>query len=226
MDPSRFLLDYSMMSNATFKQMLLDDPSINLLDEFLNDEEKLTFTRQYVQLVNKLNYFKLQDEQWTYYYQLGINEGIWTGRVSKQMAQLNSMPSTYGRRKLLIEQRRKYFQAQLTDITSQLQEHKEKVPCNMDINKLMTILDDFINRDQYQLRLEFERRRHILKYDAKDHQLVDTFYKLKPRKTEVCKTYSILLSGVYSSIYLDSLSKKYLENYSRRTRAKIRSCYV
>ena len=43
------------------------------------------------------------------------------------------------------------------------------------------------NKDQYPLRMELERRRGMLKFDAKDHQLVHTFYNLKTRQTEVCE---------------------------------------
>jgi hypothetical protein len=41
--------------------------------------------------------------------------------------------------------------------------------------------------------LELERRRHILKFDAKDHQLVEAFYHLKPRQTEV-REYTLIIS--------------------------------
>jgi hypothetical protein len=50
----------------------------------------------------------------------------------------------------------------------------------------MIILNAFLDKDHYHLRIELERRRQILKFDAKDHQLIETFYQLKPRKTEVC----------------------------------------
>ncbi len=49
----------------------------------------------------------------------------------------------------------------------------------------MIIANDFVDQDQYQLRVEFERRKHILQYDAKDHRLVETFYQLQPRQIEV-----------------------------------------
>jgi hypothetical protein len=187
---SAFLSDYITMSNVNFKQILstyaLTHFRIDQLDEYLDMEEEITFVRQLVQLIDKLKYFKLQDEQWSYYLQLGLNDGIWTGRVSKKMAQDNSMSHTYGRRKLLIEQRRKYFQEQLKTITGQIQQHLKQPHFNMDIDKLMIILDDFIDKDHYFLRIELERRRQILKLDAQDHQLIETFYQLKPRKTEVC----------------------------------------
>ncbi len=38
------------------------------------------------------------------------------------------------------------------------------------------------------VRTELERRRYMLQYDAQEHKLVNEFYKLKPRKSEVNET--------------------------------------
>ncbi|CAF3009826.1 unnamed protein product [Rotaria sp. Silwood2] len=88
-DPTLLLSDYLTISNTNFKDMLLatvmaNDFQTNTFIELLNnDEEILTYMRQLTVLMNKLNYYKLQQEQWTYYYQLGVTEGICNGRVSK-----------------------------------------------------------------------------------------------------------------------------------------------
>jgi hypothetical protein len=186
-DPTLFLTDYSMISNMTFKQMLLTIPNTHTDTwvQSLNNEEILTLTRQFASLINKLNYLKLQNEQWTYYYHLGMTEGIWNGRVSKTMAIANSMCHTYGRSKFLIEQRRQKYKQQLEQIKCQLNEYMKHTPTVPDANRIMTIVHDLIHNDQYQLRTELERRRHVLKFDATDHQLVQDFYRLNPRQTEV-----------------------------------------
>lgn len=189
-DPSQFLSDYSMMTGINFKEMLSAYSStyfhMDLLEKFFDTDEKVTFIRQLFELINKLNYSKLQDEQWSYYYHLGTTESIWTGRVSKKMALVHSMPYTYGRRKQLIVQRRKCFQEQLQDMTNKIQEHMSQSPYStIGSNQIVTIVTNIVDRDQYQLRIELERRKHILKFDAKDHQLVEEFYQLKPRQTEV-----------------------------------------
>jgi hypothetical protein len=164
------------------------DTDQNLLEKLLNIEESLIFIRQLTQIINKLNYYKLQDEQWTYYYNLGMTENIWTGRVSKNMAIVNSMCYTYGRSKVLIEQRHKKYKKNVQQIQIDIDEHMKQMPppiSTVDMDKLMAILIDLVHKDQYELRMELERRRDILKYDAKDHQLVHDFYQLKPRQTEV-----------------------------------------
>ncbi|CAF2033761.1 unnamed protein product [Rotaria magnacalcarata] len=114
--------------------------------------------------------------------------GIWTGRVSKEMATINSMSYTYGRRKQLIEQRQKYFQGQIEENIRQFNEHLKQMPSSIDTMKLPQIITDFMHTSQYQLRIDFERRKRILKFDAKDHQLVEAFYRLKPRQTEINAT--------------------------------------
>ncbi|CAF1186890.1 unnamed protein product, partial [Didymodactylos carnosus] len=56
-----------------------------------------------------------------------------------------------------------------------------------------SILKDQPNKpkNQYTLRIEFERRRGMLKFDAKDHQYIEIFNKLKPRQPEISLTKSI-----------------------------------
>ncbi|CAF4137034.1 unnamed protein product [Adineta steineri] len=190
LDPSLFLTDYSMVSNNTFTDMLMTrittDDNQNFVNKLFDTDEMLTCIRQSTQLINKLNYFKLQDEQWSYYYNLGVNEGIWNGRVSKSMTLINSMCYSYGRSKILIAQRQKNFTKKLQMLQININEHTKQISLSTtDMNNLMTIINDFLYRDQYELRMELERRRAILKFDAKDHQLVHTFYNLKPKQTEI-----------------------------------------
>jgi hypothetical protein len=65
---------------------------------------------------------------------------------------------------------------------------------NNDMNKITYVINNLIYKDQYPLRIELERRRHMLQLDAKEHQLVSDFYQLKPRKSEVSEyTISSLL---------------------------------
>jgi hypothetical protein len=189
LDPTLFLTDYSKFSNKDLKEMLstiiASDMDRNSWNKLLDTEETLIFIRRLTQLINQLNFFKLQDEQWTYYYNLGMNEGIWTGRVSKNMAIINSMCYTYGRSKILIEQRHKKYKKNLEQIQINIDEHMKQMPSSVDAIKLVAIITDLVYKEQYELRIELERRRDMLKFDAKDHQLVHTFYNLKPRQTEV-----------------------------------------
>ncbi len=101
------------------------------------------------------------------------------------MAIINSMCYTYGRSKILIEQRHKKYKKNLEQIQNNIDEHMKQMPSSVDANKLIAIITDLVYKDQYELRMELERRRDMLKFDAKDHQLVYTFYNLKPRQTEV-----------------------------------------
>jgi hypothetical protein len=45
-----------------------------------------------------------------------------------------------------------------------------------DVNQLMAVVTDLVYKDQYPLRIELERRRDMLKFDAHNHQLVEAFY--------------------------------------------------
>ena len=177
------------MSKTAFKEMLAttaDNTNINSFVESLDNEETWTFTRQLTQLINQLNYLKLQDEQWAYYYQLGMNEGIWTGRVSKRMARDNSMCHSYGRSKHIVEQRRRKFQQQLEHMTGDIDKHMKQQPIpQWNSAMVINMIADLVDKNNYPLRVELERRREMLRYDAQDHRSIQAFYDLGPNQTEV-----------------------------------------
>jgi hypothetical protein len=191
-DPTLFFTDYSMLSNMAFRELLLTvsiatpDTRTNAIVQLLDTEELLSFARQLAQLFARKNYLKLQVEQWTYYYDIGMNERIWVGRVSGTMAEVNSMPYTYGRSKALIEQRRTKYRQQFEKIDAEIEEHLKKgVTLLSDRDNIVLMIKSLIEKDQYHLRIEFERRRAMLIFDAKEHQYVHAFYNLQPRETEV-----------------------------------------
>jgi hypothetical protein len=199
-DPKPFLFDFSTLSKIAFKEMLLtetttDKNHIHSLIEALNNEETWTFIRQLTHLINQSNYLKLQEEQWAYYYQLGIRDRIWTGRVSKRMAREHSMCFAYGRSKHIVEQRYKKFQRQLEQITSDIDKHitQTTIPV-LDLTMTKMIVTDLVNATQSTLRVELERRRAMLEFDARDHQCIHSFYDLKSSQAEVRKGLYIVSS--------------------------------
>ena len=128
-DPTIFLNDYSTMSNAHFKDILLTalttEIERNTFIELCHDNEDiLTFTRQLTVFLSKLNYYKLQHEQWTYYYHFGMTEGIWHGRLSKKVAEINSVCYSYGRSKALIQQRQGKYQQHYEQIQNELETYE------------------------------------------------------------------------------------------------------
>ena len=222
-DPTAYFSDSSMLSNTAFKEMLsavaagaaLDTDECSIA-HLLNNQEVLAFSRQLAQLLTRENYLKLQVEQWTYYYHFGLIEGIWNGRVSKTMADVSSMLSHYGRTKAISEQRSTKYRQQLEAMEREIEHLKQTFILAINTNKLILAVNCLIERNQRRLRVEFERRRGMLKLDAQEHQYVQAFYHLKPRETEVCELivhccHAYLIEYVSC---LDSLSKDYLESHS------------
>ncbi|CAF3858563.1 unnamed protein product [Rotaria sordida] len=176
-DPTLLLPDYSTISDSNFTQMLLTlMPNIMNRNEFmelLNHKEILIFIRELTKLVNRFNYSQLQHEQWSYYYNLGMTEGIWNGRVSKKMADANSMCYTYGRSKNLIKQRLDKYKLQYKKAQEAINEHMKKAPISIDMQNLTTMINNLINKHQNQLRLELERRKTMLRLDTEEHRPVE-----------------------------------------------------
>ncbi|CAF4005510.1 unnamed protein product [Rotaria sordida] len=61
----------------------------------------------------------------------------------------------------------------------------KKAPISIDMQNITTMINNLINKDQNQLRLELERRKTMLRLDAEEHRPVEKFYVLKPRQTEI-----------------------------------------
>ncbi|CAF2912399.1 unnamed protein product [Rotaria sp. Silwood2] len=125
-----------------------EDIHTSALIELLENQELFIFIRQLTQLVNKLNFSKLQNEQWTYYYELGIREGILNGQVSKKMANANSMCHTYGRSKMFIKQRQQKYQHQFKQIQNDINEYIKQAHDLIDVTKIMNMINNLIYKDQ------------------------------------------------------------------------------
>ena len=183
------------------------------------DEPTLIAMRSWAQQLNQLSYAQLQADQWTSYYKLGRNEGIWMGQVSRKSAQLHSLCQRYGRRKGLIQQRRTYFQRQIESFTEQWNKQISHVSPSSNHLELIHLVTTLVNNDQQPLRMELERRRTMLKFDAKDHQLVQAFYTLKPRHSEVCSSSFLVKSMLnlcrrFRFIPLKSFGERSMKNRS------------
>jgi hypothetical protein len=192
--PVNELPDYLKVPDRAFKQMLstaLDgaDKVVHQLDT----AEKLDFARHYACLIHRLFYVQLQHEQWDYYFQLGMKDNIWTGRVSKKWAKLNSIGHAYGRSAALIEQRRIKIQQQLLQAGNTLKEFGDQnlpvwISQNsppFDLQAMSTVITAYVRKGQHKLRQQFEHRRRLLIFDATDHRLVQAFYDVMPSQEQV-----------------------------------------
>ncbi|CAF1524933.1 unnamed protein product, partial [Rotaria sordida] len=49
----------------------------------------------------------------------------------------------------------------------------KKAPISIDMQNITTMINNLINKDQNQLRLELERRKTMLRLDAEEHRPVE-----------------------------------------------------
>ncbi|CAF1417625.1 unnamed protein product [Rotaria sp. Silwood1] len=101
------------------------------------------------------------------------------------MAEGSSMCYTYGRSKVLIKQRLQKYKLQCEKVQDAIHEHMKQIPPNIDMTIITNMINNLINNYQSQLRHELDRRKTMLRLDAEEHKLVDIFYNLKPRQTEI-----------------------------------------
>jgi hypothetical protein len=87
---------------------------------------------------------------------------------------------THGRSKGLIEQRQKKYRQKHEQIHKESNEYIKQTTTIPHLDKILDIIANLVYENQYQLRVELERRRGMLKYNAYDHRFVQAFYDLKP----------------------------------------------
>ncbi|CAF2806253.1 unnamed protein product [Rotaria sp. Silwood2] len=193
-DNVSYVPDYLKVSYRIFKQMLISsfDNAKDIVKR-LNSKEKINYIRQYTCLIHRLFYVQLQESQWKYYYDIGTQQNIWSGRVSKKWAAMNSMNYTYGRTKTLIEQRLKTIQRQLQQASQALQNFgNQPLPQSisdmnppLDFTKLNAIVTALVRKGQHKLTQQFEHNKKMLTFDSTDHRLVQEVYNLKPSQQQI-----------------------------------------
>lgn len=186
--------DYTKVPDEIFLQMLSEifDKTQNLV-YFSNEDERIKFIRRYTSLIDRLSYVKLQKLQWEYYHDIGITQNIWKGRLSKHVAEKYSIYYTYGRSKILIQQRLNKIEQHLREANHAVQQFEEEFLSqsvqNKDrfnlMNKLHSTVHQFVQEKQHVLKHDFEYKREILVLDATDHQLLQKFFDIQPNKSQV-----------------------------------------
>jgi hypothetical protein len=191
-----------------FEQMLLTAfQNEEKLVHFLNGKNKMEFIRCYADLLDRLSLLNLQQAQWDYYLHIGETQHIWTDRMSKHLAEKNSLVHVFGRSKRMIAQRRTQIQEKLQHTTN-TREHFERqmllpsvpnIDYSPELNLLCSIVQTFVQEHQEQLRREVEYKKRMLILDATDHRLVQAFFALKPKKGQVSAhwIYSRMITVIY-----------------------------
>ncbi|CAF4243088.1 unnamed protein product, partial [Rotaria sordida] len=163
------------LSNRIFKKMLINSlEGVKEIVKRLNSKDKINCIRQYAYLIHRLFYVQLQESQWKYYYDIGIQENIWSGRVSKKWAAMNSINYTYGRSKTLIVQCLKTVERQLQQASQVLQQFGNQ-----------PLPQSIVRKGQHKLKQQFEHNKKMLKLDSTDHLFVKNVYGFKPNKQQI-----------------------------------------
>ncbi|CAF4461879.1 unnamed protein product, partial [Rotaria sp. Silwood2] len=190
---SAFVPQYLKVSNRKFKEMLskaVHDG--HKIYEWLDNDEKLKFTRELAHIFNLMDYLKLQQQLWQDYFDIGMNDGVWAPRVSKSKAKEHNTCLSYGRSEKFVEQRQKTIQHQLnrTDrevqhYLAQLPEWTEKVQPPIDSTFLSNAIQAMVKNGLYRLNAQFKHKQAMLKFDADDHRLIAAVYALKPIEEQI-----------------------------------------
>ena len=182
---------YLKVPDHIFKQMLSKAlVGAENIVQHLDTPEKLAFIRTYAHLLNNVFYLKLEQDFWDHYHKIMTTENIWILPLSKEMIQQNSLYRFSFKTNPQLNKHRQLIYQRLQKAENYLQEYKQqqqhKISSLLGMNnKLPTILSAFVRQNQHKLTLEYERKKQILQFDAKDHSLIKTFYNLTPIENQV-----------------------------------------
>ncbi|CAF2938974.1 unnamed protein product [Rotaria sp. Silwood2] len=163
-----YMPDYLKVKNRIFTQMLIS--SLGGADKIvkrLNTSEKINYIPQYAYLIHRLFYVQLQESQWKYYYDIGLKDNIWSGRVSKKWAAMT---------------------------TSQALQHFGNQPlpqCMSEMNPpfnfttMSAMITAVVRKGQHKLKQQFEYNKNMLKLNSTDHCLVQSVYDFKPNQQQI-----------------------------------------
>ncbi|CAF1302062.1 unnamed protein product [Rotaria sordida] len=190
---STFVPQYLTVSDRKFKDILSKAvPDGHKIYEWLDSAEKLKSTRQLAHTFNMMYYFKLQQELWKDYFDLGMTEGIWAPRILKSAAKQHYTCVSYGRSEKFVEQRQKTIQHQINRTNRELQqqliylpEWTENVQPSIDSKFLSTAVEAMVKHGQYRLNMEFKHKRAMLKLDADDHRFISAVYAFEPTEEQI-----------------------------------------
>lgn len=194
--------DYAQLPDIIFYQMYSTVFNENEdLFCFANTDDRIKFVRQYTSLIDRLSYVQLQELQWKYYYDIGMTQNIWTHHYSKSHAAKYSIVFTYGRSKRIVQQRLKQIEQHLQKSQSALENFQAEIlskctqsdNCVSAMEKLFSILHQFVQEKQKLLHFEYEYKREMLLLEATDHQLLQKFFDLEPNKSHVRISFSLYL---------------------------------
>ncbi|CAF4171564.1 unnamed protein product, partial [Adineta steineri] len=236
------LIDYTDISDQTFFHILSTacDANTDKHKCLLNEKQKqIQLVRHYATLIDRLSYAKLQVLQWNYYHHIGTTQHIGTRRISKQLAEKNSICYKYGKPKTLIDQRLKKSQEELQQAQHAVQYFEEIILCNaaphMDchskIQSLSSILQKFVHQMQENIRDAYEYKRRKLRiWQATEKQtMLDEQVALseKRRSSKQVPPASVLLDYMIHHIDImlskpkDTIEQNALTNVSHDQLEKI-----
>ena len=181
-------IDFASVPDEIFAQMFSTTFSgTRKLICFSNEDDKIKFTRPYTSLIDRLSYVQLQELQWKHYQHIGITQNIWEGHMVKHLAEKYSLSHTYGRSKNIIAEHRRQIEHHLQQAYQATQQFEKEIlsECahygdySSQIEKLSTIIHQFVHEKQRPIQHEYKYQREMLILDATDHQLVQTFFNVK-----------------------------------------------
>ena len=160
--------------------------------QWLDTDEKLRSVRQLTNVVNTLNYVKLQRQLWQDYDQVETTKELCTSQITKANAKAHNTCPSFGRPLKVIQQRRKTIDNQLKRTENELYqqllrlpEWTDKAQPSISSDALSATILACVEKGQQRLCTAFKHKQVMLKLDVDDHRLINAFYALQPTDEQI-----------------------------------------
>ncbi|CAF3904051.1 unnamed protein product [Rotaria sp. Silwood1] len=164
-----YISNYLQVTNRIFKQMLISSlEGADKIVKRLNTSEKINYIRQCAYLIHRLCYVQLRESQWKYYYDIAVQENIWSGRVSKKWAAMNKASQAL----------QEFGNPPLPQCLSEMNPP-------LDFTTMSAMVTAVVGKGQHKLKQLFEYNKKMLKLDSTDHRFAQYVYDLKPNKQQI-----------------------------------------
>lgn len=193
-DLSLFLINYSLMSNKTFKGLLNDwlrkkkwtNEESETMAQLLNQDDILTYLRRVTDIKHRIIYSQKREEQLSFYQTFNPTPDAAHRTTLHHLFQESSLSLLNDQDQLHIGTKRRKYKKTIEKFQRNLDEAmKKNASLVTDMALFQPVIDDLIQHHQHGLDMELKRRRMLLYSDIENCKLLRQFLALNPKKEVV-----------------------------------------
>ncbi|CAF1956582.1 unnamed protein product [Rotaria magnacalcarata] len=160
--------------------------------KWCTSQENLYYLREHTRLLDRVYYFKLEQDLWQNYIVYGETYHCWTSSLSNTIIQQNQVTSDYQQSLKSTEKYQHKIKQQLQEAEEHVEKHalllknyQQQDSMVIDEQRLWAAILAIVRKGQYKLSQKYEHRKLLYKTSAKDHHCIKVCYDCEPTQDEI-----------------------------------------